>query len=821
MKVSQNWLKELVEINTIPESLAEKLSIGGFEVESLTDTSLQVKGVVLGKVLSVEKHPDSIKLSVCKVDIGNKNILQIVCGAKNIRSNIYVYVATVGSYLSSVGLSIKKSEIRGVESEGMICSLEELGLVSNSEGIEIIDALKIKDYKIGTDASTILGLNDYIYDLAITANRPDGMSVIGIAREISALLKTKLTIPQEEKNINVKSFIPFKLCDETVGVDCIYTISFIKTLDGDKKSPRWITERLEKSDIKSKNLIVDITNYILLEQGQPLHAFDSEKLAKLIGKEVQPEDFGIRKAKRGEYLKALDGIKYELNENISIVVCSDIPIAIAGVIGGLETAVSEETKSIFLEGAVFSPTNIRKSSRELGLRTESSSRYEKGISCRNTLYAVSRAIYLLNQHFKDLKSNVYTSKKIIEKRKFIKLRRDRIYKILGPIVSLTNNENKNNETFKRNLNDNEIIDKLNLIGCNLQDKDYGWDVEVISNRSSDLEREIDLIEEIARLIGYDHFDQNLPAPIKPGKLNNYQLAKRKLKNSFVNIGFNEVITYSLVSDDDKSRIKISNPLLQEISCLRNNIWQEHIEVCNQNINAGRDFCWIFETGNIFVRESKDNQIEILSGAICGNNYDEKWELSGKLNELNYYQARGKLRQVFSSLNITVIDKPTDKYKFLHPGRTSILIIEGKEAGYFGEINPKDISEKKIIRNLYLFSVDLDKLLNAAIRANKWTPLFKDYPLVPKIERDINFIFDRKYLVSEILQSIKKFGKNILEEVKLKDIYSDEYFEKNSISYTFRLSYRDKEKTLLDKDVVDINDYIIKNIEKKYSAKLKI
>jgi len=347
MKVSQNWLKELVEINTIPESLAEKLSIGGFEVESLTDTSLQVKGVVLGKVLSVEKHPDSIKLSVCKVDIGNKNILQIVCGAKNIRSNIYVYVATVGSYLSSVGLSIKKSEIRGVESEGMICSLEELGLVSNSEGIEIIDALKIKDYKIGTDASTILGLNDYIYDLAITANRPDGMSVIGIAREISALLKTKLTIPQEEKNINVKSFIPFKLCDETVGVDCIYTISFIKTLDGDKKSPRWITERLEKSDIKSKNLIVDITNYILLEQGQPLHAFDSEKLAKLIGKEVQPEDFGIRKAKRGEYLKALDGIKYELNENISIVVCSDIPIAIAGVIGGLETAVSEETKSIF------------------------------------------------------------------------------------------------------------------------------------------------------------------------------------------------------------------------------------------------------------------------------------------------------------------------------------------------------------------------------------------------------------------------------------------------------------------------------------------
>ena len=821
MKVSQNWLKELVEINTLPEVLADKLSIGGFEVESLKDTSLQVKGVLLGKVLSVEKHPDSIKLSICKVDIGNNNILQIVCGAKNIRSNIYVYVATVGSYLSSVGLSIKKSEIRGVVSEGMICSLEELGLEINSEGIEIIDSLKIKDYKIGTKASTILGLNDYIYDLAITANRPDGMSVVGIAREISALLKTKLKVPPEEKNIKVNSFKPLKLCEETVGIDCIYTISFINTLNGEQKSPSWITERLEKSDIKSKNLIVDITNYILLEQGQPLHAFDSQKLSKLIGKEVKPEDFGVRKAQRGEYLKALDGIKYELNENISIIVCSDIPIAIAGVIGGIETAVSEETKSIILEGAVFSPTIIRKSSRELGLRTESSSRYEKGISFRNTLNSVSRAIYLLNQHFKDSKSNVFTSKNIIEKKKLIRLRRDRIYKILGPIISFRNKDIENKEAFKRNLNDNEIIDKLNLIGCNLQDKDYGWDVEVISNRSTDLEREIDLIEEIARLIGYDHFDQNLPAPIKPGKLSNYQLAKRKLKNSFVDIGFNEVLTYSLVSDDDKTRIKISNPLLQEISCLRNNIWQEHIKICNQNINAGRDFCWIFETGNIFLSENKDSQIEILSGAICGNNYDEKWETSGKSNELNYYQARGKLRQVFSSLNISVIDKPTEKYKFLHPGRTSILIIEGKEAGYFGEINPKDISEKKIIKNLYLFSVDIDKLINASIRANKWTPLFKDYPLVPKIERDINFIFDRKYLISEILQSIKKFGKNNLEEVKLIDIYADGNLEKNLISYTFRLSFRDKEKTLLEKDVAEINDYIIKNIEKKYSAKLKV
>ena len=819
MKVSQNWLEELVDINTTPEILADKLSIGGFEVESLKDTSLQVKGVLLGKVLSVERHPNSIKLSVCKVDIGNNTILQIVCGANNIKSDIYVFVATIGSYLSSIDLFIKKSEIRGIFSEGMICSLDELGLDSSSDGIEIIDPLKVKDYKLGTEASTILELNDFIYDLAITANRPDGMSVIGIAREISALLQTKLTLPPEDININVNTFKPEELCEDAISNECIYTISYLDKVDGKKSSPKWIKDRLEKSDVKSINLIVDITNYILLEQGQPLHAFDLEKLSQLVGRKVLPEDFGVRKAREGECLIALDGIKYELNENVIVIACSDKPIAIAGVIGGLETAVSENTRSIILEGAVFNPAIIRKSSREIGLRTESSSRYEKGISFKNTLNSVSRAIFLLNQYYKDSTSTIYSSKNIIRDNKFIKLRRERIFKILGPIISNAKDKN-NKEIVKRNLNDKEIVDKLELIGCDLKNRDYGWDVEVISNRSSDLEREIDLIEEIARLIGYDLFDQNLPAPIKPGKLNNYQLAKRKLKNSFVISGFNEVLTYSLVSDEDKTRIKISNPLLQETSCLRNNIWQEHIKICNQNMKAGRESCWIFETGNIFINDN-NSQLEILSGVISGNNYDEKWELSGKSKELNYYQARGKLRQVFSHLNISVIDKPTDKYEYLHPGRTAMLLIEGKEAGYFGQINPKYIAEKKVLKNLYLFSVDMDKLLKSAIRTNKWKPLFKEYPLVPKIERDINLIFQKEHLVNDILVSIKKFGKNILEEVKLIDIYTDDNLDEKFISYTFRLSYRDKEKTLVENDIVAVNANIIKNIEKKFSAKLKI
>jgi len=399
MKVSQNWLKNLVEITSTPEDLSEKLSIGGFEVESLEDCSNNVNGVVLGKVLSVLKHEGSDKLSICQVDIGNSKNLQIICGARNIKPNIYVYVATVGAKLNAVDLTIKRSEIRGVMSEGMICSLQELGLEDSSEGIEIIDEDLALKHELGTPGSELLQLNDFIYDLAITANRPDGMSVIGIAREISALLESTLNFPKLNNKYNINLLKGIKLCPEAITSNCIYTISCIDGVNGDTLSPKWLKDRIEKSGIKSINLLVDLTNYILLEQGQPLHAFDKEKLSKLIGKAVSPEDFSVRKAKDYESLVCLDYKKYELNENITVVTCCDKPVAIAGVIGGLETSVSNTTSSIYLEGAVFNPVTIRKSSKAVGIRTESSSRYEKGISSKNTISAVTRLINLLEEYF--------------------------------------------------------------------------------------------------------------------------------------------------------------------------------------------------------------------------------------------------------------------------------------------------------------------------------------------------------------------------------------------------------------------------------------
>ena len=813
MKVSQNWLKKLVEINTTPEDLSEKLSIGGFEVESLEDCSKNVNGVVLGKVLSVSKHEGSDKLSICQVDIGNTNNLQIICGAHNIKPNIYVYVATIGAKLNAVSLTIKRSEIRGVLSEGMICSLQELGLQESSDGIEIIDEDLALKHDLGTKASKLLELDDYIYDLAITANRPDGMSVIGIAREISALLESKLNFPELNNKYNLNLLNKIKLCSEAITSNCIYTITSIDGVNGEKLSPRWIKDRIEKSGIKSINFLVDITNYILLEQGQPLHAFDKDKLSNLIGKNVSADDFSVRKAKDSESLVCLDGKKYDLNENITIITCGNIPIAIAGVIGGLETSVTNTTSSIFLEGAVFNPVTIRKSSKEIGIRTESSSRYEKGISSKNTIGSITRAINLLEEFFGINLPTINTSNLITNDDIFIKLRRNRIHKILGPIII--------NEKFdKRNLSDTEIVDKLTLIGCSLKSKEYGWDVAVIPNRSHDLTREIDLIEEIARLIGYDKFDLNLPNPIKPGKLSPDQLALRKIKNGFIENGFNEVLSYSLVSEDNEDLIKISNPLLLETSCLRDNIWKEHLEIVNRNIKAGQTSCYVFEIGNIFYKNSENIQEEILNGAIFGNRKFGKWVNSGKDKALNYYQARGKLKEALSSLNININDKPSNVIDFLHPGRAAKLLIEGKDAGYFGEIHPKLILEKKSLKNVYIFSLNIASLLSASTRKNKWIPLYKQYPVVPKMERDINFIFSKKYLISQITSEIRKTGKNLLEDVNLIDVFEDTNLGEDFISYTFRLSYRDKDKTLLDSDISLIHSNIISNVEKSFETKLR-
>ena len=823
MKVSVSWLKDLVEYNNAIDELSEKLSMTGFEVESLEDLSEQAKNVVIGFVEEITPHPNAEKLKVCSVDVGLPKKLSIVCGAPNVKAGFHVLVAKVGAYLSSKSLKIKLSNLRGVESEGMICSLEELGIESSNEGIEILEENEANIPPIGTNAVDYLCLNDTIIELAITANRPDGMSMVGIAREISTITNSKLTLPTLNYNEDFNIFEP-KICDkETIGVDCIYSITYIDSIDNTGKTKKTIFNKLSSLKQNCINPVVDITNYLMLEQGQPLHAFDADLLDNIIGRKVIPNDFGIRNGKEGELFVALDKKEYKINPTIKLITCDDIPIAIAGVIGGNNSSVSDKTTRIWLEAAVFTPTSIRNSSREIGLRTDASSRYEKGISSNMTTAVSKRASELISVQLGGDNISSYVNTDFKKKSISVNLRMDKINSVLGKLSSSDSNIVNNNSTKLRYLNEDEIETLLSKLGLILTSNDSGWNVQVPPYRSSDLTREIDLIEEIARLIGYDNFDSNMPDPLEPGVLSPTKLVERRLRNSFIHNGFQEVVTSSLVGPEntDDNAVLIKNPLLSETSRLRTNVWDEHLKILQRNVSFGAEGCWIFEIAKTYKKD-KECFVEtnLLSGALTGSKRLSKWGGASKQLSLDYFEARGKLKQSLDVLGVETIDKQLTDKDFMHPGRTSELFVEGKSIGFFGQIHPSQSEKFDLIKETYLFNLDFDSLIKAATRKTNWTRIYKDYPTVPYMERDIALIHSKKYSSLEIMGLIKKTGRPLLEKVELIDRYEGSSMPEDAISQAFRIRYRDAKKTLVEEDINPIHEKIRNALKEKIKAELR-
>ena len=828
MKVPISWLKDLVDINQPVEELADLLSMAGFEVESIEDYSTKAKGVLVGFVEKIEKHPEADKLSICQVNIGQIQRSQIVCGASNIRSNVHVLVATPGAFLSSINLNIKVSKLRGIESAGMICSLGELGISTSSEGIAILEDFHCEIPSIGSPVLQLLGLDEKVLDIAITANRPDGMSINGIAREISALTECKLRIPELKYKIETKLFNPNSIDYSLLDNNGLFTLTTIEGLDGGTKSPEWLKSRLQNCGINSLNAIVDITNYIQLEQGQPQHAYDLDKLEAITAKSVNHQSFSIRKASNGELFIALDGNTYNLNSNCTLITCHDKPIAIAGVIGGLESAVSDSTKRIVLECALFNPTSVRNSARSVGIRTESSSRFEKGISIELTLPSLARNIDILSQVFTPKIQKTSVDKENKRQKYTILLRKNRINEILGPIL-LNNqtksnyNSNESNNSSINYISDYEIELKLSLLGCQLNRLNDDWEVIVPSYRSIDLIREIDLIEEIARLIGYDKFNVNLPDPIKPGGMNRPQLAERKLRSQFVGAGFQEITTISLVGppEQDEQRIAISNPLLVETSHLRTNLWDEHLKVCFRNVSSGQKACWIFEIGCTYRKiNNQIHEQKTLGGVLTGNKRFGAWYDGGKKQKLDYFQARGYLEQALSPLKVKISDKQLTTDKLLHPGRASSLYLEGKSIGKFGQIYPTKADELELDAETFIFELDLQSLINSTIRDKNWSPIYKNFPTVPFMERDIAIAVDKNCSSQEIIDLVRKTGKPLLESVELIDRYDGENIAEGKVSQAFRLRYRDQNKTLKESEINPIHQKIIEKLEKTVKAELR-
>ena len=817
MRVSLSWLQDLVQVNEPADQLGERLSMAGFEVEEMDDLSLLAQGVVVGEVLACDPHPNADKLSVCRVNVGTDDHLQIVCGAKNVRAGIHVPVATVGAVLPAVNLTIKAGELRGVSSEGMICSLSELGQASDVDGIAILEDLLDATPSPGESVAASLGLDDTVLELAITANRPDGLSMTGIAREVAALTGATLSLPEAKAPASTHSLDTDQKSAVAMQAGGLYALTEVKGVAGASRSPQWLQRRLTRAGVNPVNAVVDITNLVMLEQGQPLHAFDADALETLCGAKISASDFGLRQAHEREIFRGLDGREIELDQRVQVVTCRDHAVAVAGVMGSAESGVTESTRRIWLESALFTPASVRNGSRATGQRTDASSRYEKGLPSEITLLAAGRALSLFSEMLNAEIGDTWLCAADQGDEPVVTLRRSALHRLLGRL------EPSDRDASPSSLADGQVEACLTALGCELSAFEDGWKVVVPPSRRMDLLREVDLIEEVARLVGFDRFQSHLPEPLQPGQLTLIQQAERRLRQRLSASGLQEITTLSLTAADDKDpkRIAISNPLLAETSHLRTALWQEHLQVCQRNLQASQPGCWLFEIGHVFrpVGEAIEQDAR-LSGVICGERRLSTWRSSGKPKPLSYYQARGVLSTVLNSLGLSAQDRRLSDDDRLHPGRAASVVVEGRPLGSFGQLHPALCENHELPADTYLFDLDLGRLLEAATRSNRWSPQFKPYSTLPSSDRDLAVIVPRSLPAGDLLQAIRKAGKPLLESVDLIDRFEGGQLGSDQCSQAFRLRYRGKDSTLTDELIQPVHDKVRQALVKQFQVELR-
>ena len=815
MRISLNWLQELVDVTLAPEELAETLTMAGFEVEDIEDRRMLADGVVVGKVLDVQPHPNADKLRVCQVDIGDTNgPLNIVCGAANVRAGALVPVATTGTYLPTVDLKIRASKLRGVRSEGMICSLAELGLAKESAGIHIFEE---ENLPLGSDVRPLLDLEDVILDLTATANRADALSMVGVAREVAALTGATLKLPQPPE-LSIPSGaggLGLKISEPGACPAYMGTV-----IEGVKiaPSPDWLQRRLQAAGVRPINNVVDVTNYVLLEWGQPLHAFDRDRLKAVAGGDALT--IGVRFANNGESLKTLDGQTRTLQPQTLLITANDKPVALAGVMGGEETEVYEGTQNLVLEAALFEPVAIRRSARSQGLRTESSTRYERSVNQAELGVAARRAIALISE----LAAGTPISQEIADTRpdpsswaRSIELRLDRLNQILGPIEM-------DDEIGEILPDDVERI--LTALGCQLKrntsEEETQWTVVVPPYRYRDLEREIDLIEEVARLYGYDNFCEDLPDKTEPGYLSLEQQLMRQLREAFRAAGLTELVHYSLVKPKDEQQVQLANPLFAEYSALRSDLLSGLIDACQYNLEQGNGILNGFEIGRIFSRDEDGLQeMDNVAGILGGDPTKGRWVRGGNESPLTWYEAKGVIDSVFERLGLSVEYQPNRQDDRFHPGRTASLWLQGESLGRFGQLHPQLRSERGLPDAVYAFELDLDVILDALAQDERLTPRFQAYPTFPASDRDIAFFAPQKVSVAEIERLTLNAGKPLLESVQLFDEYRGESVPEGQRSLAFRLVYRASDRTLVAEEVESLHQQVREALVEKFGVTLRI
>jgi phenylalanyl-tRNA synthetase beta chain len=821
MYIALNWLKELVDYQLDPIELAKTLTLAGFEVESIEDRNTWADGVIVGRVLTRIQHPNADKLSVCSVDVGGAAPLQIVCGAANVRAGIHVAVATVGTYLPKVDLKIKPAKLRGEASEGMICSLSELGLTKDSEGIYIFgESDRPETSAIGTDVRPLLGLDDVILDLSSTANRADALSMVGIAREVVALTGGTLKLPTVDRSaIPQQRQLTVNISEPSA---CpVYSATMMQGVRV-APSPEWLQRRLQSAGIRPINNVVDVTNYILLEWGQPLHAFDADKLQSVSGSETI--QMGVRYAeKQGETLKTLDGQDRQLQAQNLLITAHNTPVALAGVMGGENTEVSSGTQNIVLEAAVFDPVAVRKSARSQGgMRSEASTRYERGVNLAELETATHRAIELIVQ----LAGGKIICQDIVDHRpdltqqpRTITLRLARLNQILGPI---------DDDGEPGEITTEDVERTLTALGCQLtatvdDREETVWHVIVPPYRYRDLEREIDLIEEVARLYGYDRFMDTLPSESAAGFLSLDEELLRQIRAAFRAVGLNEVVQYSYAIEklNNGSQVEIVNPMFTEYATLRSELISGLIASFHTNLDRGNGALQAFEISKIFGRdESGLTETDVLAGIIGGDPGVGRWTTGGKPQPLSWYEAKGMLDSVCQSLKLPVEYQADRSDPKLHPGRTASLWLEGQKLGYLGQLHPQLRQEKDLPAEIYVFQLNLDPILNYLAVEERLVPIAKTYSTYPASDRDIAFFAPVDLSLADIKKAMMKAGGELLADVEVFDEYRGANVPDGQRSLAIRSIYRALDRTLTDTDVEPLQQKIRDVLVEKFRVTLR-
>ncbi len=788
MKVSLHWLNEYVEHEYDVSLIEELFNLKSQEVEAFYKL-VDIENLVIGEVLTCEKHPEADKLNVTTVDVGDE-VLQIICGAPNVKKGQKVIVSKVGCVLPG-NFKIKKAKIRGIESHGMICSLEELGIKdfdSEETGIYVLE----DDALVGRDPLEYLYLDDYVLDLDLTANRPDLLSIEGIGYDLACMLDKELFL-KEHRYTYKQVENPIEVFTETK--DCLAYYGQVIDNIKIKQSPYWLKSRLLASGIRPINNVVDITNYVMLEYGQPLHAFDYDCL--------DSKTILVRHALENETLVTLDGEERKLLKTDVVITDNKKPIALAGVMGGMDTEVKSTTTKILLESAYFDPICIRKTSKRLDLKSESSTRFERGVDPNKIKKALNYATVLFIKLADGEVLGEYSFfDKTNKKPKEIELPLDVLNKVTGYAFAIDEVE----KILKRLRFDYKIHNDIFYISVPTRRQNvYGYQ---------------DIIEEIVRIFGYDKIPVTLPKTPTSGYLFKKQRLRRTIREYFVNKGFNETISYSLVNKDeaiefdktDLKTISILNPINKDRNVLRHSLIPSLLKLLKYNVSHKNEDVFLFELGRSYF---ENEEIELLSGLIYGINSSTLWQ--GKKETADFYLLKGIIEGLFIKLNIENyrIIKSEKPVKSMHPGIAADVYIGEEYVGFIGKLHPQKEYDMGVDKT-FVFELNFDIISNNYNLDLVMKPILKH----PSVTRDLALVVNRDIEAEKIIKEVKIAGKKALTDVFIFDLYQGDKIEENKKSIALKLTLQNSDKTLESQEVDRIISRILKHLEKTLQAKLR-